>query len=137
MENEYYLRFEAALINIGIKKGAIDSLDGQTHVKDVLKSSSQLVQVLRDMSIPLERYIANYSEIASPKDWWGKLSEEGIRRLTEAGEFVGARERAQMLIEAGGKNGSLASLYTHLTIEDLFNICAYESEQRRAVEAVA
>lgn len=111
----------------------IEDSKRNTPIKDLLNSPLQLFQVLRDMGVPLENYIGTLRPTSSNNIIGQSLSEKGLERVMEIGEYVGNRERAQILAEAGGgQKGSLASLYSHLTVEDLLNACSYESLQKCA-----
>ena len=123
---------ERELISVGVQREVIDNTNRTTHIKDILKNPSELVQVLKNVGIPADDYVEGAHTISSPKNLWGRLSENGAKRVEEIGVYVEAPERAKMLADIGRQNGGIALLYSHLIIGDILNACSYELNQKMA-----
>lgn len=125
-------RFEKALMSVGIEKRVIDNTTEQIKVKDILKEPMKLVYLLKELDIPISKYVGGLLNNPLSKDFiWEKLTPKGAERIMEMGrkyEREGKEdslERAEMLVDIG-RNKGIAALYTELTILDLVKLYNYE-----------
>jgi len=108
-----------ALLCFGCHEEELERMASDTHIEKFLVEPSMLLDVLKQIGVPAERYFSV-----------DRLTEDGIERIKQAGimfrNFDYAEERAEMLADIAGK--SMERFYKELTIRDLAIISEYERE---------
>ncbi|OGJ22111.1 hypothetical protein A3K73_07530 [Candidatus Pacearchaeota archaeon RBG_13_36_9] len=131
MEVKESSKFERALLNAGIEQGVIGGLEGETKIANILKEPTQLIPILKGIGVKLTDYVDREFRGKLFKDeiFEAKLTEEGAARVIDIGKSLNdfaSLGRARELAELGKTEG-IKALYFELTVQDLVNVCEYES----------